>query len=104
MTSDKWQKILKARKILGLGELASLTEIKKAYRAISKKHHPDTASQNDETISGIAMHDIIDAYETLIAYCNSYQFPLTPQEGETQEAEDWWMDRFGQDPLWSKKR
>jgi hypothetical protein len=35
-------------------------------------------------------------------YCGKYQFPLVLEGSEELEAEDWWMDRFGQDPLWGK--
>ena len=37
-------------------------------------------------------------------YCDSYRFPLVPPEGHIYDAEDWWMDRFGQDPLWGRRR
>jgi len=101
MTKEEWEKICTAGKLLGLGEHATLNEIKKAYRRISKKHHPDTATASPDG-ENIAMHNIVAAYETLIAYCNNYRFPLVPAADEVMEAEDWWMDRFGHDPLWGK--
>lgn len=102
MTKEEWQKIQAARKLLGLGEQASLKEIKKAYRRASKKYHPDTVTDTVKK-NKVTMPDIIDAYETLLAYCNNYIYPLEPAADEVMEAEDWWMDRFGQDPLWGKK-
>jgi DnaJ-class molecular chaperone len=103
MTREEWQKICAAGKLLGLGERATLKEIKKAYRAASKKHHPDTASLEKGKKGDTAMHEIIEAYEILQAYCINYKYPLVPSDNEDMEAEDWWMNRFGQDPLWSKK-
>ena len=103
MTKKQWQKIAEARKLFGLGEKASLAEIKKAYRRMSKKHHPDLASKKEaDDISGIEMHHIISAYEVLLEYCENFRFPLTMEDPDSLDGEDWWMDRFGQDPLWGK--
>ncbi len=40
MTKKDWGKIVAARDLLGLEEKATLAEIKKAYRRMSKKYHP----------------------------------------------------------------
>ena len=90
-------------KVLELDQSASEKEIKKAYRTASKKNHPDSAFAKKGKKAKKTMHEIIKAYETLLAYCNNYKYPLIPSENEDMEAEDWWMDRFGQDPLWGKK-
>ncbi|MEN8141977.1 MAG: J domain-containing protein [Thermodesulfobacteriota bacterium] len=94
------EKITAARDLLCLGESATLEEIKKAYREQAKKHHPDTA----QTKSGndVEMHALTDAYQTLLDYCAGYRFPLALDELETEDDEDWWMNRFGNDPLWGK--
>ena len=103
MTKKDWEKIVAARDLLGLEEKATLTEIKAAYRRMSKRHHPDLAKANRETgKAAVAMHEITAAYQVLLAYCRNYRFPLVMQK-ETLDAEDWWMDRFGQDPLWGKR-
>ncbi len=104
MTREEWQKISAAAKLLGLDDKATLKEIKKAYRAASKKYHPDTAAtKKSEDDAGTTMHEIVSAYELLQEYCKNYTYPLVPPENEDMEVEDWWMDRFGQDPLWGKK-
>ncbi|MBI5557552.1 MAG: J domain-containing protein [Deltaproteobacteria bacterium] len=92
-----------AKDLLGLGEKANLAEIKKAYRSMSKKHHPDVAARQGGEEGRRAMQEINDAYQTLLDYCRKYRFPLVMQE-EALDAEDWWFDRFGQDPLWGKRR
>ncbi len=106
MTKKEWQKIRKAANLLGLENQASLAEIKKAYRRHAKKCHPDTAESRpgkdtDSTTS--TMTEITEAYQLLIDYCGSFRFPLIPGADESFDAEDWWLDRFGQDPLWGKK-
>jgi len=102
MTKKDWEKITAAKNILELEDKATLAEIKKAYRRMSKKHHPDLSASNSSKDNGQLMHKISEAYEVLMQYCGKYQFPLVLEGSEELEAEDWWMDRFGQDPLWGK--
>lgn len=103
-TKEEWQKIAVAKELLGLGDKATLAQIKGAYRRLSKKYHPDMAANSGDLVTGrkIEMQDLTAAYEVLLAYCSTYQYPLNPEENEPLEGEDWWMDRFGQDPLWGK--
>jgi DnaJ-class molecular chaperone len=48
---------------LGIKEDATEQDIKKAYYALAKKHHPDTASESKE--SGEKFKDISNAYDVL---------------------------------------
>ena len=102
MTKTEWKQIYSAKELLGLGNKETLAEIKKTFRAKCKIHHPDMneaeLTKNNEIIS-----QLVQAYEVLLTYCNQYQFPLIPDEDEEVEPDDWWLDRFGQDPLWGKK-
>jgi preprotein translocase subunit Sec63 len=99
MTNEEWKKIIAARELLGLGEKATQAEIKKAFRRLSKKHHPDLA-QKGEQGGEVTIQALTEAYQTLLDYCQNYRFPLVPGEDQPLEGEDWWMDRFGDDPLW----
>jgi len=100
MTRREWEALVAARDTLGLAERATLKEIKQAYRRLSKRHHPDVAGPGTP---GEAMIRVAEAYQLLLRYCAGYSFPLAPGEHERFEAEDWWMDRFGEDPLWSRR-
>ena len=100
----KWQKILAARRLLGLDEAASLEEIRQAYRRKAKQHHPDTSTLVDDPEPPIDMHRLTEAYRTIVDYCLAYRIPLEPGVGDQDDDEDWWMKRFGQDPLWGKIR
>lgn len=103
MNRKEWQAIERAGKLLGLGDRATLGEIKRAYRRLSKQHHPDTAGEDRGTEDDMMYH-LTAAYNLLMRYCNEYRFPLSRPEGDIYDAEDWWMDRFGNDPLWSKRK
>lgn len=103
MKTGKWKKIEQARLLLGLDDEASIEEIKSAYRKLSKRHHPDTAEHKSGNVQAPAMHDITDAYETLMQHCLNYRVPLEPDKHPNPDNdEDWWYNRFGQDPIWGK--
>ncbi|MEW6326739.1 MAG: J domain-containing protein [Thermodesulfobacteriota bacterium] len=96
------KEIKNAREVLGLPAFASLAEIKKAYRKKCQRWHPDTAGGKDLERHNQKMQAINEAYQVLLSYCQNYRYCLEPKEEDTDE--NWWMDRFGQDPLWSSKR
>lgn len=50
------------------------------------------------------MRRLTRAYDVLLRHYNQFRIPLVPADGDILEPEDWWMDRFGQDPLWGKKK
>ena len=102
MNKREWQAIDQARELLKLGDKATLGEMKRAYHRMCKKYHPDGGTDIDP--NGEIMYRITAAYELLMRYTREYRFPLTPGEHDIYDAEDWWMDRFGQDPLWGKSK
>ena len=65
----KWGKIVKAMKTLGLDEETNLDEVKRTYRDLTRKFHPDRnphdpgAQERFEAIS--------QAYHLLVNYCSS---------------------------------
>lgn len=105
MNAGEWQAIEQAAQVLGLGERATLAEIKRAFHRLSKLHHPDGGgAANSEQ-----MYRITAAYEVLNRYCAAFRFPLHREDaGEAErdiyDPDDWWQARFGQDPLWSSKK
>ena len=102
MTGKEWAKIKEAADLLGLEDKASLAEIKKAYRRLSKKHHPDVLNNSKQKADKVEMHKLSEAYNLLLHYCSEYRFPLIPRDNEQLGGDDWWFERFGQDHLWGK--
>ncbi|MGW8223745.1 MAG: DnaJ domain-containing protein [Syntrophobacteria bacterium] len=82
-----------ARRLLGLGELASIAEIKTAYRHLCKQWHPDALE--DDAIGSGKIKDINAAYRLLLEYCETYRFSFSPEEVESFDPERWWSQRFG---------
>lgn len=102
MNKKEWQAIEQARDILKLGDKATLGEIKRAYHHLCRENHPDLAGGDKGKEQ--AMYRITSAYELLMRYCHEYRFPLTPEPENIYDADEWWMDRFGSDPLWGPAR
>jgi hypothetical protein len=47
---------------------------------------------------------LTESYELLMRYIKQYSFPLKPDKESLYDPEDWWMNRFGDDPLWGRKK
>ena len=89
---------LEARIVLGLGERATLKEIKTRHRELVKRHHPDTGNTDDpETIRKVNA-----AYRVLIDYVTAYNFSFAEDEFYEQNPEERLMRQFMDDPLWGK--
>jgi hypothetical protein len=107
MNEKEWQAIEQARELFHLDERATRGEMKRAYHRLCKKYHPDTGNNDpepDREKNSEIMYRLTEAHELLMRYTEEYRFPLSPGDGDIYDAEDWWMDRFGQDPLWGKSR
>jgi len=97
-----FKKIDEARKILELGEKATLKEIKNAYREKAKKYHPDSTKQTCKECDDV-MKKINDAYETLMNYCENYVYSFKKESVEKEkDAYDKYMEHFENDWMWGK--
>jgi len=89
---------LEARIVLGLGERATLKEIKTRHRELVKRHHPDMGNSDDpETIRKVNA-----AYRVLIDYVTAYHFSFAEDEFYEQNPDERLMRQFMDDPLWGK--
>ncbi len=99
----KYEEIEEARKILGISEEATIEEIKRAYRLLLKKWHPDKKREDEEKCNEM-IHKIVKAYKIIMNYCNNYKISFSRESViKHLSDEDWWYERFGEDPLWGKK-
>jgi DnaJ-class molecular chaperone len=97
---DKYKEITTARKLLELPETASIKEIKANYRRLLAKWHPDKCTGNKGKCTKMT-REIISAYKTILDYCQYYQYSFSKETIKRHlPPEQWWIDRFGDDPLW----
>jgi DnaJ-class molecular chaperone len=75
----KFSEIEEARKLLALGEAATLKEIKSAYRRMAHRHHPDKRSGNDQAESE-TMKRLNWAYKLLLDYCDDYKYSFKKED------------------------
>ncbi|MCX8123177.1 MAG: J domain-containing protein [Spirochaetes bacterium] len=95
--------IEQAAKLLGLGDRASLQQVKDAYKKLIQQWHPDRCGYDKEVCNEMT-GKITEAYKLLIAFCNSYKIPLTEhklvEELTDDDPELFWKRKFGSDPHW----
>ena len=80
-------KIDKARKILALGEAATIPEIKEAFRKLSLKYHPDKCEEKNKKKCEEKFKEINNANEVLVEYCLNYKFSFKEAADTGSEAE-----------------
>lgn len=68
-----FEEVDEARKLLGLGEAATLKEIKSAYRRLAHRYHPDKHSGATE-VDTEKIKRLNWAYQVLMDYCNDYKY------------------------------
>jgi len=94
-----FEEIEEARKLLGLGKVATLKEIRSAYRRLAHHHHPDKHGSADEENNEM-MKKLNRAYKVLVDYCNDYKYSFKeediaktyPYEEEMRKWRDNWFN------------
>lgn len=97
-----FQEIDAARKLLGLGERASLSEIKEAYRRKALECHPDRRSEGNKPDSEEMIKKINAAYKLILTYCEGFPISFQKEEVEMIEPDFDYVKRFYSD--WFGKR
>ena len=85
-----------ALRVLGLGERATLKEIKARHRELVKRHHPDTGNAGDPQV----IRKVNAAYRVLSDYITAYRFSFAEDEFYEQNPEERIRLQFSDDPLW----
>ena len=69
-----FEQINEARQLLGLGEAATLKQIKAAYKRQANRYHPDRCKDPDKAKCDEMMKRINQGYELIIKYCAQYSY------------------------------
>ena len=70
--------IEEARRVLGLGEAATIKEIKRAYRSLARRYHPDQSSEDNQDQD--AMKKLNWVYKVLEDYCRDYKYSFCEED------------------------
>ena len=83
--------------LFGLGERATLKQVKLRYRQLVKENHPDLCPEE----GGEQIRRVNQAYGLLLDYCANYRFCFSEEEFLEQYPEERLRRQFGWDPVWS---
>jgi len=75
-----FDKIDEARRILGVGDMATLEEIKTAYREVARKSHPDLCPGMSEEECDEKFREATRARDILMEYIRVYRFIFNKEE------------------------
>jgi DnaJ-class molecular chaperone len=96
-----YERLKAARKTLGLGEEATMDEIKTAFRSLIRRWHPDKAVGNADGLHKEKSCEIIEAYKTVADYCKAYKISFSREAvSRYRPHEESWWEQFGHDPMW----
>lgn len=87
-----FQEIDEARRTLGLSDAATLKEIKRAYRNMAFRSHPDRAGTDagsDET-----MKKLNKAYQVLMHYCARFHYTFREEDVARAYPEEEYLRRW----------
>ncbi len=90
-----YQELARALRVLGLGERASLAEIRGCYHQLARRHHPDAGGED-----ATAIRRVNAAYRLLTSYCRNYRFCFSQEEFLEQFPEERLRQQFSDDPVW----
>lgn len=91
-----YEELMRAVAVFGLGERASLKEIKSRHRELVRKHHPDAGPVDDPE----QIRRVNAAYQVLVGYLAGYRFSFEEEEFYEQNPEERLRRQFMDGPLW----
>jgi DnaJ-class molecular chaperone len=97
----KFEEVDSARRLLGLGDEASLEEIKMAYKEICKRYHPDKHPEKSKSRCERMMKKINHAYNLIMQHIKECRYSF--REPDVRKSDpDHVMERFWDDWMWGK--
>ena len=87
---SSFEKLMKAKTLLGLHESATLKEIKLKYKNLIRKWHPDKHRDDIENATQMSAR-INEAYNIVLKYVQEYEYPFDEEhlKAKTFTAQEW---------------
>jgi DnaJ-class molecular chaperone len=91
-----YERILKAKTLLGLHDKATLAEIKTRYKTLMHKWHPDKHPDDPDTANAMSAK-INEAYKVLLDFVKHYEYRLDEPylKERCLTPHEWWTQKFG---------
>ena len=89
------KEVEQARELFGLGECATLSEIKNAFREMAKKYHPDKCREDKKDCEEM-MRKLNEAHEIILTFLSGYRYCFNQKPTEEEDWEDF-KRRFYED-------
>jgi preprotein translocase subunit Sec63 len=75
-----FDEIDQARQLLGLGDAATLKEIRQHFRELAREYHPDKCKDDDKPQCEEMMKRLNQAYELVLRYCREYKYAFREED------------------------
>lgn len=91
-----FDKLIKAKTLLGLSDKATLSEIKTRYKTMMQQWHPDRHLDDSNTAHEMSVQ-INEAYAIVLEYCSTYEYNFDEDflQTKTLTPQEWWTKKFG---------
>jgi hypothetical protein len=83
-----------ARRLLGLGEAATIKKVKAAYKSTANHYHPDRCKEVDKVKCDEIMKEINKAYELIMKYCAEYSYPFREEDVRRTYPHDEYLRKY----------
>ncbi len=91
---SNFAEIIRARKVLGLGDSISLKTLRERYIILAKRLHPDSVSPAVDGNEAPAMAEITHAYQLMVSYLENVSISLTDDDVRRQDPQAFHAYRF----------
>jgi len=82
------KKIKEALEFMDIPPLSNIKDIKRQYKKLSKKYHPDIVGSNE------MIHKLNESYNILMNYCENYKFTFDEYEIKKQHPDSYYKNNF----------
>lgn len=97
----RYEEIVKARALFGIGEEETIKAIRQKINTLIRKNHPDTGG--DEKARTDHSIELIHARKVIMDYLDDFRISFAKHEVDKYRLPgELWMDRFGDDHIWGK--
>jgi len=89
-----FEQISQGRQLLGLGETATLKQIKQAYKRAANRYHPDRCKDADKAKCDEMMKKLNEAYELIMGYCAQYNYSFSEEDVRRTYPHDEYLRKY----------